>query len=80
MVGLAVCAVKVYQTSYFTVPEQPAVVPLVKFALLMVPVILLQVVLDVSVIALLQRSFAGGSVMQIEKSQAVPPVGVRLFE
>lgn len=58
-VGLVVCATKRYQTSYFTVPPQPAGVPPVMLALTTVPAVLTQVVEDVNEMAPEQRSFAG---------------------
>ena len=67
IVGLAVCATNLYHTSYTTAPAQSAVIATaVNVAPYILLVTLLQVVADVSVITLPQRSFAdGGSSTQI---------------
>jgi len=69
MEGLVVCATKRYQTSYLLVPEQGAGIPVLGVALTTVPATLLQVVEEVSKVALAQSSFTGGngSCIQISK-------------
>ena len=68
MVGLADCAVKEYHTSNLTPDAQPAVVPAVKVALLVVPVTLLQLVDETNVVGLAQRSLAGACALAL-----IPP-------
>lgn len=82
MVGLVVCAVKLYQTSYSTVPAHAAAVPAVNVALATVPVVVVQVSPDVKAIALAQRSFAGagGSCMQILNVPSVAGTGDAVIE
>ncbi len=68
MVGYADAATNLYHTSYTTVPAHPASVPVVKVAYAMLPAVVVQLLDEVSVTALAQRSLAGGSVTQILKS------------
>jgi|SRR4029079_687633 len=74
IVGLAVCATNLYHTSYVTLPAQSAViVTAVNVAPYILLVTLLQVVAEVSVIALAQRSLAGaGSSTQIVNAAEAP--------
>lgn len=73
MVGLVVCATKLYQTSLTTVPAQlgAVIVAALSVEACILPAVILQVVPEVRRTAPAQLSFAGGgSVIQILKVAA----------
>jgi hypothetical protein len=76
IVGLTVCATNLYHTSYATAPAQSAVMAGAELvAPYTLPVVVVQLVLDVNVIAPAQALFAGaGSVMQTVKVPFEPEV------
>ena len=80
MVGNTDWATNEYQTSPPAVPQAVVTAGFDTAALFSVPATGLQVADDVSDTALLHRSFAGGSVTQIEKSQRPAPLGASVFE
>ena len=74
IVGLVVCAVNLYHTSYVGVPHAVAGTPPDNVEPTTYPDVLLQLVLEVKVMAPAQLSLAGtGSVTQIEYPQVPPP-------